>query len=295
MDEFLRRQPEKKLVPVITLASFILTGLIGAADHLTGYQLAFSIFYLVPVAAVSWYCNLRTGFILALSSAIVWLAVDASAGNQYDSVLIPAWNTTVRFSFFAIVAYLIYTLRNSLIKEIDNARTDQLTGVYNMNGFMEEALSLWKLAERHSHSITLGYIDLDNFKKVNDTMGHAEGDKLLKAVASVLSSSLRSTDLLGRLGGDEFAVVLPETGEKGAEEVFNKIRKELLNAAKNNNWPVSLSIGATVVMSHYPSLDRALKESDDLMYIAKSRGKDRAVIEEWNPDRSSRENPDPVS
>ncbi len=106
---------------------------------------------------------------------------------------------------------LLTAQRRALIREMENARIDTLTGLRNTRSFPEEAESLWNLATRHGHPTSLAYLDLNNFKTVNDVYGHAVGNEVLRAVASTLSASFRRTDVLGRLGGDEFAVFLPET------------------------------------------------------------------------------------
>lgn len=282
MKDFLNYLPAGIPIRVVTLVCILFAGLLGVADHFTGYELSFSIFYLLPVAAASWYGNHRTGFIVSIFSGVVWLIVDVTAGHQYQSELILMWNSMVRFGFFIIVASLISTLRQNLLRERENARIDQLTGVRNMNGFIQEADALWELARRHNHSTTVGYIDLDNFKDVNDSSGHAEGDNLLKAVASTMKASIRSTDVLGRLGGDEFAALLPETGTDGAERVFSKTREALQKLAEDHHWPVTVSIGVTVINPPYPSLQEALRKADELMYCIKRDGKNGILIQEWN-------------
>jgi len=281
MKALFQNLPAEIPIGIVLLISLIFSGLLGVLDHLTGYEISFSIFYLAPVAFSSWYGNRRSGLILSLVSAVVWLIVDATAGHQYRSVFILIWNSGVRFGFFVIVTWLLTAIRRNLIREKENSRIDQLTGVRNMNGFLEEAESLWELARRHNHQITIGYMDLDNFKAVNDSMGHSEGDTLLKAVAAAMQSSLRSTDILGRLGGDEFAAVLPETDKPGAEEVFRKTQETLTGVASRHGWPVTLSIGAVVVKSSCPlSLTEALKYADELMYTAKGEGKNYTCIRE---------------
>jgi len=264
----------------ISLLCLVLVAVIGAADYLTGYEISFSIFYLVPVALAAWYGKRHYGTVLATVSSIVWLAMDATAGHRYVSVAILIWNAAVRFGFFIVIARLITSQKQQLIRERESARIDHLTGVLNMNGFLQEAGILWELARRYEHTTAVGYIDLDNFKCVNDTHGHAMGDALLKSIASVIRESLRSTDVIGRLGGDEFAVILPETSREDAEKVFRKIHEKQLQQVRMKGCLVTLSIGITVFHASYPSLEEALKNSDDLMYRIKRTGRNNILIEE---------------
>lgn len=280
MNRFFRIAPVRIPTGAIITLCLLFVAILGAVDHLTGYEISFSIFYLAPVAIASWYGDRHYGSLLALISAVVWLTVDATAGHPYKSVLILIWNASVRFGFFIIVARLTASLKQQLIREMKTARVDQLTGVLNLNGFMKEAGVIWELAKRYGHTTAIGYIDLDNFKTVNDTFGHAEGDEVLKAVAKSMRESLRSTDILGRLGGDEFAAILPETSLNGAEEVFNNIRTSLQIQAGQNDWPVTLSIGVSVQKPPYPSLEEAIRNSDELMYRTKRAGRNNLLVEE---------------
>jgi len=210
-----------------------LVGVLGVVDHSTGYEISFSVFYLVPVSISSWYIGRGLGIWISVLSAFVWLSVDITAGNQYSNMIIPFWNAAVRLVFFIVVTNLLTAQRRTLVREMENARIDALTGLRNTKSFLAEAESLWDLATRHGHPTSLAYLDLDNFKNVNDVYGHAVGDAALRAVASILSESLRRTDVLGRLGGDEFAVLLPETPRDGAAEVLE--RSEMACSA----WPKS--------------------------------------------------------
>jgi len=262
-----------------------LVGVLGVVDHSTGYEISFSVFYLVPVSISSWYIGRGLGIWISVLSAFVWLSVDITAGNQYSNMIIPFWNAAVRLVFFIVVTNLLTAQRRTLVREMENARIDALTGLRNTKSFLAEAESLWDLATRHGHPTSLAYLDLDNFKNVNDVYGHAVGDAALRAVASILSESLRRTDVLGRLGGDEFAVLLPETPRDGAAEVLEKVRDGVLRLAHERGWPITVSIGSVVVHPPYLPLAEALGGADELMYRSKRAGKNQVLIEEWRADR----------
>ncbi len=270
-----------RLPPRVLGASCVgLIGVLGSIDHASGYELSFSIFYLVPVGMASWYGKRKAGLAMALVASMVWLLVDVTSAHQYSYALIPFWNATARFGFFAIVAHLLASQRRHLTREIENARIDALTGLRNTKGFIEETRVLWNIANRHGHSTCLAYLDLDNFKRVNDTLGHAEGDAVLRAVATVLTESIRHTDLLARLGGDEFAVFLPETSRVGSAAVLQKVCDAVIYRAKARGWPITVSIGAVVIHPPYPPFDQALQAADEQMYRSKQMGKNRVSIED---------------
>jgi diguanylate cyclase (GGDEF)-like protein len=259
--------------------SIILVVILAFIDHITGFELSFSIFYLVPISLASWYHSRVSGIFICIFSSIVWLFVDYSSGHHYSSAAIPIWNAIVRFGFFIWTAYLLSALKTRLQNEQKLARTDQLTGIMNASAFKESAKIYIDLAIRNNHSIALGYIDLDNFKTINDTRGHTEGDQVLKIVAAEMTDSVRTVDLIARLGGDEFAILLPETDYTGAQIVFNKIRERLTQAVKREGWSVGFSIGVAIFKQVPDSTDSAVKVADALMYRVKSAGKNQIVFQ----------------
>ena len=161
------------------------------------------------------------------------------------------------------------------------AKLDGLTGVMNARAFGEAAQTILSIAARYGRPTAIGYIDLDNFKSVNDTLGHSEGDTVLIAVASILLESVRGTDLVGRLGGDEFAIFLPETTYSGAVTIFDKLRERLLKEARERVWPIGFSIGVAVFRTAPLSVDEAIKLADALMYRVKNSGKNNILFEEF--------------
>jgi diguanylate cyclase (GGDEF)-like protein len=265
----------------VVFGCLIIVSFVGTLDHLTGYELSFSIFYLVPVSIASWYAGKRSGIFVCIVSAATWLLVDYMSGRPYTNSAIPYWNAVMRLGFFTITAYLLASLKDYLTMEERLARVDGTTGVMNVLSFKETAQSVFRLAERNKRPLALGYIDVDNFKKVNDMLGHAEGDLVLHAVATTLRLAVRSSDLVARLAGDEFAVLLLETDYPGAKTAFAKLHEQLLRSARHANWPISFSIGVAVFRAAPESPDQAIKVADDLMYRAKRMGKNTITYEEF--------------
>ncbi len=169
-------------------------------------------------------------------------------------------------------------LKNLLAKEHDLARIDPLTTVPNRRAFYEALDKERVRSVRYHRPLTIGYIDLDNFKKVNDSLGHAVGDELLVEVAAGLTSNLRTSDYVGRLGGDEFAVLLPETDATAAKLVLSKLRLRLLEQMKAHSWKVTFSIGAATFLDPPDSLDVIIRMADETMYAIKAHGKDNVSV-----------------
>jgi diguanylate cyclase (GGDEF)-like protein len=263
----------------VAVGALTLIVAIGAADHLTGFELSLSIFYLLPVAVCAWYAGTWLGIAACIVSAAVWLLVDFTSGHPYSHPVIPYWNAGVRLSFFAIVAFLLVRLREALALQESLAQHDGLTGVLNARSFRQNYGLHMPLARRHRHGIALGYIDLDGFKSINDSLGHGAGDRLLKSVAAELASRLRASDAVARLGGDEFAVLLAESDLEGARALFADMRERLIAMAARAGWPVGFSIGVAVFHSPPDTAEDAIKLADALMYRVKAAGKNGLLLE----------------
>lgn len=272
---FDRRSPAQ-----VTILSLFLLAAVALVDHLTGFELSFSIFYLLPIVLVTWYSPRWAGPVFCGVAASLWLFVDYTSSHAYGNAFIPLWNTGVRLSFFLVTSALLVELKTRLENENLRARIDGLTGIFNARAFKELTGNFLDLAGRHDHPVVLGYIDVDNFKVVNDTLGHSEGDRVLKAVAKTLTQCVRTTDVVGRLGGDEFAIFLPETDAAGAEVMFGRIHAELMRKAQESGWPIGFSIGVAVFPAVPGSVDDALKIADGLMYRVKRAGKNNLIYEQ---------------
>jgi len=150
---------------------------------------------------------------------------------------------------------------------------DSLTGVYNHRHFQEILPREIERAKRYKFSISLLMIDLDDFKKYNDTYGHLEGDKLLQAFAEFFVGAIRVADLVFRYGGEEFAIICPEIPKSGGVEVA----KRLLNLAKQK-MPISISIGLSCFPDDASDKENLIKKADEVLYLAKQSGKNRICV-----------------
>ena len=251
-----------------------MVAVIGYVDHLTGSEISFSIFYLLPVAFAFWQGGLWPGMVTAIGGAIAWLIADLTAGHQYSHSVIPYWNALMRGLIFTAVGILLVRFKRALERETNLATRDSLTGIGNWRHFEAVAGRELGRARRSGKSLSAAYIDLDNFKQVNDSLGHQAGDLLLVSVASVLQESVRTIDCVARLGGDEFVVLMPETEQEGARIVLERIRSAIKEALEKGHWPVTLSVGLVTFMSAPTSINEMIKTADDLMYSVKKGGKD---------------------
>ena len=259
--------------------SLALVAVIGYIDQLVQAELSLSVFYLFPIALATWYAPPPAGSVFCLLSTAVWVAVDINTPRPAAAYWLPAWNAAVRLVFFLVTTRILGLLKNSLRREKALSRTDSLTQVLNARGFEEAGEQVLQLAARYRHPAALAYIDLDNYKQVNDTCGHATGDRVLQDVASMMARCLRATDVVGRLGGDEFAILMPETGREGAQTAFAKIQAELIREAREKKYPIGFSIGVAVFPIAPKSLDDAINAADRLMYKVKTSGKNSLLFE----------------
>jgi diguanylate cyclase (GGDEF)-like protein len=266
---------------ILALVSFALVPFIGTLDYWTGYAMSFALFYLIPVSFAAWFIGRDSGIGISLASAVVWQISNKLAGEALSSPLI-LWNTGARLVVFAIFAILLHRLRVALEHERNLARTDSLTGAVNRRAFYEAFAKELLRAQRCEQPLTIAYIDLDNFKAVNDLFGHRAGDTLLRTVAATLQGGTRNMDVVARLGGDEFAILFPNTDSMGAKKALTKIRDHLQQAMGRTDWPTTFSIGAiTCLGPPSTTMEDVLQEVDRVMYRIKQTGKDAVQVDTY--------------
>ena len=240
-------------------------------DHAAPPDLA-PLVYLAPITLVAWYAGWWPGAGLAGVSGAVWLASELGPRGRLPTEGVPYWDLATRIAAFLVLAYTVSALRRSLERESRLARTDALTGLANLRAFYEIADAEIGRARRYTHPFTTIYVDLDGFKAVNDRLGHAVGDEVLRAVAQGLRASLRATDLVARVGGDEFVILLPETSAAPARLVIDKVRGALGGVSLPPGATVSPSMGVATYFTPPASVDALVQTADALMYQAKVRG-----------------------
>ncbi len=258
---------------LLTTVSFAATIVLGMFNRLTGPEAFSYVFYLIPISFVTWFTAKWIGLGMSVVCAFVWLLADITSRTPLSFSTIPYWNAIAKMGSFAIFTLILSSVKDVLEKERHSSRIDHLTGIRNRKHFIELAEFEILRAERNKSFFTVIYIDLDNFKSVNDRFGHLVGDNLLRLVSRTIQRNIRDSDTVARLGGDEFAILLPETGPEVAELITRRIQKSGLEAMKKHEWPVTFSIGQATFAGSSLTVDEVLKKSDDLMYNAKRAGK----------------------
>ena len=249
--------------------------LIAYVDFVTGVELRVFPLYFLPVLAVSLRLGRGPGIATAAVCAAAWEIAYRGAGQPPSSrYAIDVANFFVMAVAFAVVALLGSAQRGWLERERALSRTDDLTGLLNGRGFYEAAAVELARSARYRHALTVAYVDLDDFKEVNDRFGHARGDAVLVAVARAVRRACRSTDLVGRLGGDEFVLLFPETGREAAEPTLAKLRSRVEQAAREEGHAVTASVGSVSFAEPPADVEVAVHEADQAMYAAKDGGKD---------------------
>src|SRR3989338_6086866 len=176
-------------------------------------------------------------------------------------------------------------IENSQLYEmvLQQSHTDSLTNLWN-HGFFQQTLSdeIVK-AEINKMPLSLAIIDIDNFKQLNDTYGHQNGDIVLKELASLLKESSRTTDFICRYGGEEFSIILPQTNQNQGYEIAERMRKRIFNYQfehfpPNRELKVSVSIGLATCPDHASNKEDLIATADKAMYIAKFSGKNKTCL-----------------
>src|SRR5216684_1880339 len=224
-----------------------------------------AVLFLVPISFATWFLSPLVGWLLVAAAMAVLLMFDlAHAGALPPHLLY--WNAIVNLGMFAFFTFIFTEVRALYLRERELSLHDPLTGVLNRRAFTR-ALAMETLRmQRHRLPLTIAFIDLDDFKLVNDKRGHAGGDTLLKALAAAMKSGVRATDFVARLGGDEFAILLAETDLAAARAVINKLRDKLTSAAAGVGTPIAASIGVVTFESPSKSPDDMIRIADETMY-----------------------------
>ncbi len=277
----------------VGLGALLLIAVVALADVTLGPEFSFSLFYVVPIGAATWYGGRGWGFGLSVLAGLLWLGVELAAGRTFDGLWMPTWNATVRIGMFLVIAVLVHRLRKAFQRERELASVDSLTGLANSRTFQERLRQELDRADRYGDPFTLAYLDLDEFKVVNDRGGHAEGDRLLQVVAEALRAASRRTDVVARLGGDEFGVLLPRTSHNPAGSAIRKLLDHVRAVLEEEGWPVTASAGAiSVAGAPLPEPNEAIQAADLLMYEMKDRERGGLLHLRWSEFRERSGRPD---
>ena len=194
------------------------------------------------------------------------------------------WTPIEKIELMARVSMLLRVHRYSeRLREM--AITDGLTGLYNRRYFMELAERAFADAKENDLPLSVAMMDVDHFKRVNDTYGHAAGDEVLRTVAEICKGNARGSDIIGRYGGEEFVILMKDTPLPGAVSAAERIRQAVAGAtieASSAAVKVTISIGVAQMNEYTGNIDQLLSLADEALYEAKEGGRNRVVAAHRN-------------
>ncbi len=265
----------KKLYKILLYtASLLFIAFISYLDFISG-ELSLSLLYLIPIAVISWFLGRWEGASCALiSSLFEFFANFITLPHPPRGFEI--WNFLIRLIFYLIVSFVIFRNRELLKAVHDAARRDFLTGIHNMRSFYDLAERELDRSRRNKSPLSIAFIDLDDFKSVNDTHGHLEGDRILKIVAQAISSNIRAVDAAARIGGDEFAILFPG-GFRQTQSAVKRLRGKMDEAMPKENVSVTMTIGVVTFRTPPETADVLVAKADSAMREAKKSGKNNVL------------------
>jgi diguanylate cyclase (GGDEF)-like protein len=262
--------------------SFALLLATGAVHYWAGPAYQLSALYFVPVFLLAWFDGRSLGLTAAVLSSVLHLWADLAHAEPTTS---PIFTVEVALSLgLAVVgAIALSGLRSSerelgeaLTRERERAERDGLTALLNARAFTERLELELERTRRYGGGLSLLYLDLDNFKHVNDTYGHLAGDEVLRRVANAIATTVRQVDLAARLGGDEFVVLMPSTTAVVAGSAADRVH-EAVTVALSQTDGVSASTGLVSCGTLPKTAQTLITRADQAMYDAKRQGKSRIV------------------
>ena len=286
---------QKTARTALGVALVVALALVGWLDYVTGPWLSFALLYVVPVLAAAWWLGRAPALAAGLAAGLAWFV--AEAGNlRGEPTRDLIWNSGSRLLMLVAMGMMVVRIRADrallqaanlrLAELLDGAermaRTDPLTGLPNRRAFLERLTEELARSRRTRDALCVAYLDLDNFKRLNDRDGHAEGDAFLKEVGLAIRDTVRASDFAARLGGDEFAVLFIEakagTTELLAQRLLGRIR-ELGDG--HPGLDLGASIGVALFDAPPERAEEVLQRADAAMYQAKTAGKHRFSL--WTP------------
>lgn len=274
------------VIPALLLLSF--------ADYLTGTEVRIYPLYFLPLGLAATRMSLPGAIGCSLLATAMWAISNRLAGMSYSEPSIWLINVASQLLAFSILVLLTHRLRKKNDREHLLARTDALTGLANLRGLYETAENELERQRRHGHAVSVAYLDIDAFKRINDALGHLGADEVLVRFAHALRSASRRSDFVARLGGDEFGILLPHTGERELLPALVRLQGAVQAHMRGAAVPVTFSIGGVTFLEAPPDVKSLLAEADSLMYEVKAGGKNGACTRVYGRARDSSERDHPL-
>jgi len=266
-----RGMPEPLLLGICPLGIVAVTATVAVAEPIA----LTPVFYLWPMLIAAYFLSPRA---VAANFAFAMAACGTALALWADPVLRLATFVAVA-AIVGVVAAVVATLRAQIARLIrrlgEQATIDSLTGALNRAAFEQRLEAELARCERSESHCALVVFDIDHFKRINDSYGHAAGDHALRSLARAVEDGKRRSDVFARVGGEEFAIVLPDTDLHGATAFAESLRERLAGAQAKPALTVSL--GVSDLSTSGPSMRRMLQQADDALYAAKRAGQPRGV------------------
>jgi len=258
---------------IVICGTLTLVGIISFLDAITDPYFSFSLLYLIPIYLAIWYGNKTIGIIVLAISIGSMLLHDGILARPIGHPLVPYWTVGLNLILFIAFLFIVEASKKAIALEKTYSRIDYLTGAANSRYLFDIGVVEISRARRYRRPLSLAFMDVDNFKAINDSFGHKDGDKLLVSLVKSIKQSVRSGDIVARIGGDEFVILLPETTYEASDLVIRRVRVSLLEIMKQKGWPATFSIGLVTCANSDYDLEKILTTADNLMYDVKNNGK----------------------
>lgn len=260
---------------------------VGVADYLTGLEVRVFPFYFISVGISAWWLGRNASMAISAWNISMWEIATRWDGVTYSESWIDYWNVGCQLCSLVAFGWTVAKLRSQAQQEYANARIDILTAIPNRRALMERLIEETERAKRYGHALSIAYVDIDDFKHINDRHGHAGGDQVLKDLSSTLRQTIRASDFLARMGGDEFAILVPQIAYDELTSALKRIHSELESWATTYRWPVTISMGAACFEVPSEATDEIIRRADGLMYEVKRKGKNGFRIERYCPPKAA--------
>ena len=214
----------------------------------------------------------QSSTIIGILLALAWSSAEAYLAQPFplDAFLLNVFTRSVVFTVLGRVLVKLW-------REREYARKDMLTGLSNRVDVIERLKSEQSRSERSGKPYSLLFIDIDQFKMLNDNLGHRTGDEALKILADILRNSTRKEDIVSRLGGDEFVLLLPDTDEQSCDVLVQRIQRAADRSFTEKKWPISVSIGRITGTGQTQEADWVIRMADENMYEIKRTKREQNI------------------
>jgi diguanylate cyclase (GGDEF)-like protein len=273
--EFTKWYEAQRFGVAVALSSFLLAVLI-TIDGFLGFEPAFRILYVVPLWFATRLGGRTAGSVLVILGSWVGTTIDIQSRHASQPEVMAS--ALLHFVAFGLVMLVISRTEQALWCARKQAMQDPLTGLLNRRALKEFGSDVFERSKIMQEPLTAVVIDCDDFKKLNDEMGHSAGDHTLQILARTLESETRQMDLIARVGGDEFVILLPGSDEAEARGVMARVERAFENRVRDAGYATSLSVGLAAATDDDNLIDNLLQRADGQMYSQKSRNRRRAYL-----------------